>query len=932
MFYSESVLSKKGALAKVWLAAHWERKLSKTQFLQTNIQSSVGAIVGDGHEPMALRLSGQLLLGVVRIFSRKARYLLEDCNEALVKIKMAFRPGVVDLPEDQAAANFNAITLGDGVTEFDIRLPEPTLDFRSLLASIQQQEEFIPSQSSQNTSRLDDITIRESQSFSMIRNDDLLGDDLEQGLGDAGDMLSFDLNANGVNERQQRVSFSLDDIEVGRDAAPERSFAPDGSFSFDAPRKSGAGEADDAFAMDNGPIDDFGPVDDFGPPDDFGPGKSLSFDKADALPEKDANFSFQLDGDAPSFAVNALEPLETNEGVNKENEFDDVLAGDNVPGAFTIKSKAKVTKTLEKQKEKKAAATRKRKLIVDDSTELPSKQMMQQLKDASDITTQEEYIPLDARFIELRDVKRRITSSCLSFVAFRGSGIPSQMSMLFDYSSIRLTMPHMKSVAYNPLVSPVELPLDMSFRSSKNMSTPLSGKKRKEREAESDEEEDEQNKIPKSNDVSFDAAMEPLPTNGDFNGNDMLDMLPPAAEPGNDHAAGDDFLDMAGGDDNLIYQGDETDFQTDLSAAYDKVQVTLPQGLEQEPNEEEAEDKASEVDDQEGENGGQGLSKSTVDTIEILSSNFAQKGKKKPLSYRDLAQDARKPDAVRLFFELLVLKTRDMVHVEQKEAYGDIQIFYKWGPSKSNLVKFANKQMVVHEELKSTVSDVLAKKGILSKIKAELRASIFSVLQEAGDGVEDSTTIPGASIVSSKEGQLALELVRDFLSFYSLEYTKSVLEPELGLTDAPSGSSLSDFNLPPSDVPKPMLIRLLENRNKVDSTTSSSLSAGSIAGKTTPSVPLPVPTKIPMHINPIPLNEVTNKSLPPLTNRGQIIPIASSSGVPSQLYKDIEKDAETDDSLGGDDHQESEFMTSDRTISPSHSTEGLSNYDLTDNL
>lgn len=44
--------------------------------------------MGDDQPPMALRLSGQLLLGVVRIYSRKARYLLEDCNEALVKIKM----------------------------------------------------------------------------------------------------------------------------------------------------------------------------------------------------------------------------------------------------------------------------------------------------------------------------------------------------------------------------------------------------------------------------------------------------------------------------------------------------------------------------------------------------------------------------------------------------------------------------------------------------------------------------------------------------------------------------------------------------------------------------------------------------------------------------------------------------------------------------
>lgn len=43
---------------------------------------------------MALRTSGHLLLGVVRIYHRKAKYLLADCNEAFIKIKMAFRPGI----------------------------------------------------------------------------------------------------------------------------------------------------------------------------------------------------------------------------------------------------------------------------------------------------------------------------------------------------------------------------------------------------------------------------------------------------------------------------------------------------------------------------------------------------------------------------------------------------------------------------------------------------------------------------------------------------------------------------------------------------------------------------------------------------------------------------------------------------------------------
>lgn len=50
--------------------------------------------MGQEIEIMALRLSGQLLLGVVRIYSRKAKYLLDDCNEALLKIKMV-RPFVL---------------------------------------------------------------------------------------------------------------------------------------------------------------------------------------------------------------------------------------------------------------------------------------------------------------------------------------------------------------------------------------------------------------------------------------------------------------------------------------------------------------------------------------------------------------------------------------------------------------------------------------------------------------------------------------------------------------------------------------------------------------------------------------------------------------------------------------------------------------------
>jgi len=73
---------------------------------------------------MALRTSGHLLLGVVRIYSRKAKYLLADCNEAFVKIKMAFRPGMVDLPEESREAAVNAITLPEVFHDFDTSIPE----------------------------------------------------------------------------------------------------------------------------------------------------------------------------------------------------------------------------------------------------------------------------------------------------------------------------------------------------------------------------------------------------------------------------------------------------------------------------------------------------------------------------------------------------------------------------------------------------------------------------------------------------------------------------------------------------------------------------------------------------------------------------------------------------------------------------------------
>ena len=45
MFYAHFVLSKKGPLARVWLAAHWDKKLTKASVFETDIESTVEAIL-----------------------------------------------------------------------------------------------------------------------------------------------------------------------------------------------------------------------------------------------------------------------------------------------------------------------------------------------------------------------------------------------------------------------------------------------------------------------------------------------------------------------------------------------------------------------------------------------------------------------------------------------------------------------------------------------------------------------------------------------------------------------------------------------------------------------------------------------------------------------------------------------------------------------
>ncbi|NXT83245.1 RD21L protein, partial [Zapornia atra] len=166
MFYMHLLVNKRGPLAKIWLAAHWEKKLTKAHIFECNLETTVEKIISPKFT-IALRTSGHLLLGVVRIYHRKAKYLLADCSEALTKMKTAFRPGLVDLPQENFEAAYQSITLPEEFHDFETPLPD--------LNAIDVAEHF-----TLNQSRAEDITLTEDYKSNILLCDRSFGERNEE--------------------------------------------------------------------------------------------------------------------------------------------------------------------------------------------------------------------------------------------------------------------------------------------------------------------------------------------------------------------------------------------------------------------------------------------------------------------------------------------------------------------------------------------------------------------------------------------------------------------------------------------------------------------------------------------------------------------------------------------------------------------------------
>ncbi|RUS14331.1 Rec8 like protein-domain-containing protein [Endogone sp. FLAS-F59071] len=677
MFYSEAILSKKGPLAKVWLAAHWERKLSKTQFLQTNIHTSVGAIMGDDQPPMALRLSGQLLLGVVRIYSRKARYLLEDCNEALVKIKMAFRKGVVDMPDEQIMASSNAITLADSITEFDIMLPGPDAnvglwdDPTSFLLppSTPTSQQHSSSAATANISRPQDITLSDTVSRDTLFDPLMMlgGEDLLSQVPDTEDArdMHFDLGLEddlGPITRGDRLLAPVDEdamedveVEVGRDAAPEQSLLIDDlmgekgkdreDVTFDEPSIFSAGDVSGLDALPVARADD---------------------DPLTALEGEAGEDVLEMDLDAPLQRIEEEGGEEGDDGEEEESgkadegfavftplqPEKDIGAGLGTPDKIMFELETPRPAVTPATTVATVAPHRRRKLIVDKVTELPHESIKSQIADTSDIVVAPTFLPPTRKLMLLRDIDRQGARYHLDLSA--PAGLVPELRGLFERK--------------------IKRPIAAGSDGRAAKLAKLEKGQEEDEEEEKEEEEEDEARVP----VGEDELEEPI---GDSfapeepmyegQGEDILERdITPTPPPKSKSKAKDQHVP----DTTRPRSSDDASETGSLHNLFDA----------EERDEEEAQQAAEAAAMSKAKPGtagagssSQGFSKSTVRTMKMLQREFGKReetGEDAVVRYEEMAGKAKRRDAVKLFFELLVLTTKDVVQVRQTESYGGIEV------------------------------------------------------------------------------------------------------------------------------------------------------------------------------------------------------------------------------------------------------------------
>ncbi|SCU81889.1 LAFA_0C07800g1_1 [Lachancea sp. 'fantastica'] len=128
-----------GSLAQIWLASNMSHSLSKSVSQHTNIIKSVEEIArvagcsldSEDVEPITLRASGELLHGIVRVYSKKTSLLLNDIKDTLTRMTTLFKSVPTNMTlqiERTTLPHPSQYLLQDAVTEREV-LQVPGLEF-----------------------------------------------------------------------------------------------------------------------------------------------------------------------------------------------------------------------------------------------------------------------------------------------------------------------------------------------------------------------------------------------------------------------------------------------------------------------------------------------------------------------------------------------------------------------------------------------------------------------------------------------------------------------------------------------------------------------------------------------------------------------------------------------------------------------------------
>ncbi|KAI9114435.1 hypothetical protein K1719_014663 [Acacia pycnantha] len=114
MFYSHQLLARKAPLGQIWMAATMHAKINRKGLYKLNIIKICEEILNPS-VPMALRLTGILMGGIVIVYERKVKLLYDDVTRLLLEINTAWKvkaePDPTVLPKGKSKARRESITL-----------------------------------------------------------------------------------------------------------------------------------------------------------------------------------------------------------------------------------------------------------------------------------------------------------------------------------------------------------------------------------------------------------------------------------------------------------------------------------------------------------------------------------------------------------------------------------------------------------------------------------------------------------------------------------------------------------------------------------------------------------------------------------------------------------------------------------------------------